>query len=57
MQARAIDDLIDDMWRHDQSETLEVLEALGRSLTDKRVAKAARKAALQHRSWIANKDQ
>jgi hypothetical protein len=56
VQARAIDDLIDDMWRHDQRETLPVLEALGRSLTDKKLAKAARKAALQHRSWMANKD-
>ncbi len=54
VQAQAIDDLIDDMWRHDQPETIEVLEALGRSLTDKSLAKAARKAAIRHRSWLAN---
>ncbi len=54
VQAQAIDDLIDDMWRHDQPETIEVLEALGRSLTDKALAKAARKAAIRHRSWLAN---
>lgn len=54
VQAGAIDDLLDDLWCHDQPETIEVLEALGRCLTDKRLAKAARKAALRHRSWLAN---
>ena len=55
VQAQAFDDLIEDMWRHDQPETLEVLEALGRHLTDKQRAKAARKAAVKHRSWLANR--
>ncbi len=55
VQERAIDDLIDDMWRHDQPETIEVLEALGRHLSDKSMAKAARKAAIKHRSWLANR--
>ena len=47
-------DLLDDMWRHDQPETIELLEALGKHLTDKKMAKAARKAVFQHRSWLAN---
>jgi hypothetical protein len=51
----AFDDLIEDMWRHDQPETVEVLEALGRHLTDKQMAKAARKAVVKHRSWLANR--
>jgi hypothetical protein len=55
VQEEVFDDLIDDMWRHDQPETLEVLEALGRHLTDKRRAKAARAAVIKHRSWLANR--
>jgi hypothetical protein len=54
-QEVALDDLIEDMWRHDQPETIEVLEALGRHLTDKQQAKAARKAVIKHRSWLANR--
>lgn len=54
-QEQALDDLIDDMWRHDQPETIEVLEALGRHLTDEQRAKAARKAVIKHRSWLANR--
>jgi hypothetical protein len=54
-QELAHDDLIDDMWRHDQPQTVEVLEALGRHLTDKHLAKAARKAVIKHRSWLANR--
>lgn len=54
-QEIAIDDLIEDLWRHDQPETLEVLEALGRHLSDKGQAKAARKAVIKHRSWLANR--
>jgi hypothetical protein len=54
-QEMAFDDLIEDMWRHDQPETVEVLEALGRHLTDKQMAKAARKAVVKHRSWLANR--
>ena len=47
-------DLIEDLWRHDRPETIDVLEALGKNLPDKKRAKAARKAALKHRSWMAN---
>ena len=54
-QEMVLDDLIDDMWRHDQPETVEVLEALGRHLTDKHQAKSARKAVIKHRSWLANR--
>jgi hypothetical protein len=54
-QEMAFDDLIEHMWRHDQPETVEVLEALGRHLTDKQMAKAARKAVVKHRSWLANR--
>ena len=46
--------VIEDMWRHDAPETVEVLEALGRHLTDNRLAKAARKAVIRHRSWMAD---
>lgn len=53
-QDSMVDDLIEAMWRCDQTETLAVLEALGRALPDKRLAKAARKAAIKHRSWRAN---
>ena len=48
-------DLLEEMWRHERPETIEILEALGRHLTDKRLAKAARKAAIKHRSWMANR--
>jgi hypothetical protein len=48
-------DVLEDLWRHDQPETLELLLALGRHLPDKRKAKAARTAANKHRSWIANR--
>jgi hypothetical protein len=46
--------LLDDLWRHDQPETIEILETLGRHLADKKLAKACRKAANRHRSWKAN---
>lgn len=49
------DHLLEDMWRHDQPETAEVLDAIGRHHPDKQAAKAARKAAMKHRSWIANR--
>jgi hypothetical protein len=42
------------MWRHDSPETELVLEALGRHLPDKKLAKAARTALQKHRSWLAN---
>lgn len=47
--------LIDSMWRHPAPETADVLDALGRHLPDSKLAKAARKAAIRHRSWIANR--
>ncbi len=52
--AASADDLIEDLWRHDQPETIEILDTLGKHLPDKKLAKAARKAAIKHRSWIAN---
>lgn len=48
-------DLIEELWRHDQPETIEILDALGKHLTDKKLAKSVRKAALKHRSWMANR--
>lgn len=46
--------LLDELWRHDQPETIEILDTLGRHLPDKKLAKSCRKAALRHRSWTAN---
>jgi hypothetical protein len=43
-------DVLDEIWRTDLPETREVLDALGRRHPQKAVAKAARKAAMQHRS-------
>lgn len=42
--------LIEEMWRVDHPEVVDVLELLGRSLRDHNVAKAARKAAFKARS-------
>lgn len=53
-QGGMVGDLLDEMWRLDQPETLPVLEALSRVLPDKHLAKAARKAVIRHRSWLAN---
>jgi hypothetical protein len=47
--------LLENMWRHPAPETAPVLDALGRHLPDRTLAKAARKAAVRHRSWIANR--
>lgn len=47
--------LLDDMWRHPAPETAVVLDALGHHLQHKALAKAARKAAVKHRSWLANR--
>ncbi len=55
--AMADDDLLEELWRHDQPETIEILDALGKHLPDKQLAKAARKAALKHRSWMANRQR
>jgi hypothetical protein len=56
MQSLDGDDLLERLWRCRQSETIEVLDALGKFLPDKALAKAARKAVIRHRSWIANLD-
>jgi hypothetical protein len=42
--------MIEDMWRVDHPDVVEVLELLGRSIPDSTVAKAARKAAFKARS-------
>lgn len=47
--------LLEDIWRHPAPETAVVLDALGNNLQDKTLAKAARKAAVKHRSWMANR--
>ncbi|KLO25708.1 hypothetical protein ABW16_22170 [Mycolicibacter heraklionensis] len=47
--------LLDGMWRHPAPETAQVLDVLGEHLTDRKLAKAARKAAMRHRSWMANR--
>ncbi len=47
-------DFIEELWRHDQPETAWVLDAAGKHVTDKALAKRARKAAMQHRTWMAN---
>ncbi|OBE99646.1 hypothetical protein [Mycobacterium sp. 852002-10029_SCH5224772] len=47
--------LLEDIWRHPAPETALVLDALGRHLPDRTLAKAARKAAVRHRSWMANR--
>lgn len=47
--------LLEDIWRHPAPETAPVLDALGRHLPDRTLAKAARKAAVRHRSWMANR--
>jgi hypothetical protein len=57
MYERSDADLIEDLWRHAQPETIEVLQALGTHLADKKLAKAARKAAIKHRSWMANRNR
>ena len=47
--------VLEDMWRHPAPETAAVLDALGRHLPDRKLAKAARKAAVRHRSWMASR--
>ncbi|MFV0493973.1 hypothetical protein [Mycobacterium sp.] len=46
--------VLEGMWRHRAPETAIVLDTLGRHLPDKAIAKAARKAAMRHRGWMAN---
>lgn len=47
--------LPEQLWRVDRPETEVVLEALGHTLPDRASAKAARKALLKHRSWMAGR--
>jgi hypothetical protein len=47
--------LLEELWRHPAAETALVLDALGGQLPDRKLAKAARKAAMRHRSWMANR--
>lgn len=47
--------LPEQLWRVDDPETAPLLEALGATLPDKAAAKAARKALLKHRSWMAGR--
>jgi hypothetical protein len=47
--------LFEDFWRHPAPETALVLDVLGLHLADRDLAKAARKAAIRHRSWMANR--
>lgn len=47
--------LLESMWRHPAPETELVLDALGQHLVDKSLSKAARKAAIRHRCWMANR--
>lgn len=48
-------ELLEEMWRHPAPETGPVLDTLGHCLQDKALAKAARRAAVKHRSWMANR--
>ena len=47
-------DLLEELWRHDQPETIVVLDAAGNYVTDKALAKRVRRAAHKHRSWLGN---
>jgi len=47
---------LEQMWRYPAAETQSVLDALGQHLPDPKLAKAARKAAVKHRSWMANRN-
>ncbi|OBG82403.1 hypothetical protein A5699_06320 [Mycobacterium sp. E802] len=46
--------MLESFWRHPAPETAQVLDVLGRHLPDRSLAKQARKAAIKHRSWMAN---
>lgn len=48
--------LLDYFWHHPAAEAEAVLNVLGRSLPDRRLAKLARTAAMKHRSWSANRE-
>lgn len=46
--------MLEFFWRHPAPEMASVLDVLGRHLPDHGLAKQARKAAIKHRSWMAN---
>lgn len=46
--------MLEFFWRHRAPETAAVLDVLGQHLPDRKLAKQARKAAMRHRSWLAN---
>jgi hypothetical protein len=48
------DGMLEFFWRHPAPEMASVLDVLGRHLPDRGLAKQARKAAIKHRSWMAN---
>lgn len=48
--------MLEFFWRHPAPETAAVLDVLGRHLPDRVLAKEARRAGVQHRSWLANRD-
>lgn len=47
--------LLDEMWREPTAEVALILDLLGTHLSDPKLSKAARKAAMRHRSWLANR--
>lgn len=49
--------MLEFLWRHPASETAVVLDVLGQHLPDRTLAKQARKAAIKHRSWLANENR
>ena len=46
--------MLEFFWHHPAPETASVLDALGQHLPDRALAKMSRKAAMRHRSWMAN---
>lgn len=46
--------MLESFWRHRAPETAAVLDSLGKHLPDRSLAKKARRAAIRHRSWMAN---
>ncbi|WP_319431417.1 hypothetical protein [Mycobacterium sp. RTGN5] len=47
--------MLEFFWHHCAPETAAVLEALGQHLPDRALAKQARKAAIKHQTWMANR--
>ncbi|MGH3913100.1 MAG: hypothetical protein ACRDTC_06780 [Pseudonocardiaceae bacterium] len=47
--------LMERLWRADHPRVAQLLEAIGGHHPDQRVAKAARKSLLRHRSWLAGR--